>query len=130
MTRKANKATKATIENQVTNAIHQTYERQVKRNLRYMELAQRKIEASKTKHALAELRRDWIQNAKKINYQNEYQRLIGDLQHSQIQGRTTENIKRRMKHLEQLADQSLGRVGMSKKDSSLDYNALMERLAN
>ena len=30
-----------------------------------MELAQRKIEASKTKYALAELRRDWIQNAEK-----------------------------------------------------------------
>ena len=42
-----------------------TYEKQIKRNLRYQELVQRKIEAHKTKQALIDLRKEWLQNQKK-----------------------------------------------------------------
>ncbi len=102
-----------------------SYEKQVKRNLKYQELVQRKIEAHKTKQALIELRKDWIQNPKK-NHRNEYQRLIGDLSHSMLKGYTTDNIKKRMQNLENISNESLGKVGMGK---TLDYNALMERLS-
>ena len=42
-----------------------SYEKQVKRNLKYQELVQRKIEAHKTKQALIELRKDWLRNQQK-----------------------------------------------------------------
>ncbi len=104
-----------------------TYEKQVKRNIKYQEQVQRKIEAHKTRAALIELRRDWIQNQKKNNYRNEYQRLIGELAHSALPGQTVENIKDRMRKLEVLSQESLGKVG---KGERLDYNALMERLGH
>ncbi len=102
-----------------------TYERQVKRNLKYQEQVQRKIEAHKTRQALVELRKDWVINQKKNNYRNEYQRLIGELSNSRLPGKTVANIQSRMKHLQTLTDESLGKVGKGEK---LDYNALMERL--
>ncbi len=102
-----------------------TYERQVKINVKYQEHVQRKIEAHKTRAALVELRKDWIQSQKKNNYRNEYQRLIGELNNSRLPGQTVANIKGRMKHLQTLTDESLGQVGKGEK---LDYNALMERL--
>ncbi len=104
-----------------------SYEKQVKRNLKYQELVQRKIEAHKTKQALIDLRKDWIRN-QKINHRNEYQRLIGDLNNSMLPGHTVENIKNRMKHLENISNESLGKVGMGK-GQTLDYNALMARLS-
>ncbi len=45
-----------------------------------------------------------------------------------LPGHTVENIKNRMKHLENISNESLGKVGMGK-GQTLDYNALMERLS-
>ena len=44
-----------------------------------------------------------------------------------LPGHTVENIQNRMKHLETISNESLGKVGMGK-GQTLDYNALMERL--
>ena len=44
-----------------------------------------------------------------------------------LPGHTVENIQKRMKHLENISNESLGKVGMGQ-GQNLDYNALMERL--
>ena len=103
-----------------------SYEKQVKDNIRYQEIVQKKIDAIKTKQSLIELRKDWVNNQKKINYRNEYQRLIGDLSHSMLKGHTVHNIERRMKELQSLSDESLGKVG---KGETLSYEALLQRLS-
>ena len=65
--------------------------------------------------------------SKKINHRNEYQRLIGDLSRSTLPGHTVENIKKRMKDLQSISDESLGKLGRDKREH-LNYEALMEKL--
>ena len=66
--------------------------------------------------------------SKKINHRNEYQRLIGELNHSMLKGYTTDNIKARMKKLQSISDESLGKLGRGKHEYH-DYNSLMEKLS-
>ena len=54
-----------------------------------------------------------------------YQRLIGDLNSSMLPGHTLENVKNGTKHLENISDESLGKVGRCKGET-LDYNVLVE----
>jgi hypothetical protein len=50
-------------------------------NTKYWERVQKVMDASKTRAQNLELRKKWIQNQNKMNYQNEYDRLIGELSH-------------------------------------------------
>jgi len=50
-------------------------------NTKYWENLQKVMDASKTRAQSLELRKRWIQKQNKMNYQNEYDRLHGELSH-------------------------------------------------
>ena len=50
-------------------------------NTKYWEGLQTQMDASKTRAQSLEIRRKWIQKQNKMNYQNEYDRLHGELSH-------------------------------------------------
>ena len=50
-------------------------------NTKYWEQLQKVMDASKTRAQTSELRKIWIHKQNKMNYQNEYDRLNGELSH-------------------------------------------------
>ena len=55
-----------------------------------------------TKVGLISLRNKWLKDQKIANYQNEYDRIRGELSKSNLQGKTVEMLKKRKDMLEKL----------------------------
>ena len=68
-------------------------------NTKYWEQLQKVMDASKTRAQTLELRKKWIQKQNKINYQNEYDRLNGELSHlpPELQKYAIQNLMDRQK---------------------------------
>ena len=77
-------------------------EKAVKNRLNHYKILQAKLEAIQTKSALISLRKQFLQDQKRMNYQNEYDRLRGELSRSNLQGVTVEKLKDRQKVLRSL----------------------------
>ena len=60
------------------------------------------MDAHATKAASIALRKNWMEKQKKINYQNEYDRIRGEIEHSTVRGLSTTTLKNRQKELEKL----------------------------
>ena len=52
-----------------------------------------KLEIHQTKVGLISLRNKWLRDQKIANYQNEYDRIRGELSRSNLQGKTVEKLK-------------------------------------
>ena len=77
-------------------------DKHIKNKLNYFRNVQRQLDAHATKAASIALRKQWMEKQKKINYQNEYDRIRGEIAHSTVKGLSTTTLKNRQKELENL----------------------------
>ena len=78
-------------------------EKQMKRNLNYYKQLKDIMEAHETKSKSIHFRRHALQRQKVANYQNEKERIMGEIAHNQQIGLTTAVLKRRKEELERMA---------------------------
>ena len=72
----------------------------ISNRLNYYKQQRNIIKAHQTKAALISLRKDWHQKQIKNNYQNEYDRIRGILEHSVLPGQTREHLEKRREELD------------------------------
>ena len=79
-------------------------EKLMKLRLRQMEHLARQLEARETLAKSIHQRRKWLEQQKIANYQNEYDRIRGDVSrmNTVVPDQTIERLKNRAKHLYQL----------------------------
>ena len=85
-------------------------DKHIKNKLNYFRNVQRQLDAQATKAASIQLRKDWMQKQKKINYQNEYDRIRSEIAHSTVKGLSTTTLKNRQKVLEGLGAQAISGI--------------------
>ena len=81
---------------------HSTYsetEQAVKNRLRYWKLVKEKQDAHEAKVKSVVFRHNLLTTQKKINYQNEYDRLRGELAHTVVPEQSKEVIRKRLREL-------------------------------
>ena len=76
-------------------------EKATKNRMLYYKGLKDKLEIQ-TKVGLISLRNKWLRDQKIANYQNEYDRIRGELSRSNLQGKTVEKLKDRKAMLEKL----------------------------
>ena len=76
-------------------------EKATKNRMLYYKGLKDKLEIQ-TKVGLISLRNKWLRDQKIANYQNEYDRIRGELSRSNLQGKTVEKLKDRKTMLEKL----------------------------
>ena len=76
-------------------------EKATKNRMKYKDLKD-KLEIHQTKVGLISLRNKWLRDQKIANYQNEYDRIRGELSRSNLQGKTVEKLKERKSMLGKL----------------------------
>ena len=77
-------------------------ERAIANRMNYYKILKNKLEINSTKVGLNSLRNKWLRDQKIANYQNEYDRIRGELSRSTLQGKTVEKLKDRKDMLEKL----------------------------
>ena len=77
-------------------------EKATKNRMLYYKGLKDKLEIHQTKVGLISLRNKWLRDQKIANYQNEYDRIRGELSRSNLQGKTVEKLKDRKDMLEKL----------------------------
>ena len=77
-------------------------EKATKNRMKYYKDLKHKLEIHQTKVGLISLRNKWLRDQKIANYQNEYDRIRGELSRSNLQGKTVEKLKDRKAMLEKL----------------------------
>ena len=82
-------------------------EKATKNRMLYYKGLKDKLEIHQTKVGLISLRNTWLRDQKIANYQNEYDRIRGELSRSNLQGKTVEMLKDRKDMLEQLGAMGL-----------------------
>ena len=73
------------------------------------------LKARQTKAALVSLRKQWIDNQNRNNYQSEYDRIKSLLQNSMLKGTSKKHIEDRVKTLENM------NIGIVKRATSGSY---------
>ena len=63
--------------------------------MNYYKILKNKLEINSTKVGLNSLRNKWLRDQKIANYQNEYDRIRGELSKSNQQGKTVEMLNKR-----------------------------------
>ena len=76
-------------------------EKATKNRMQYYKGLKDKLEIQ-TKVGLVSLRNKWLRDQKIANYQNEYDRIRGELSRSNLQGKTIEKLKDRKAMLEKI----------------------------
>jgi len=77
-------------------------EKAIKNRMQYYKDLKNKLEIHQIKVSSLALRNQWLRNQKIANYQNEYDRIRGELSKSNQQGKTVEMLKKRKEVLEKL----------------------------
>ena len=77
-------------------------EKATKNRMLYYKGLKDKLEIHQTKVGLISLRNKWLRDQKIANYQNEYDRIRGELSRSNLQGKTVEKLKERKSMLGKL----------------------------
>ena len=77
-------------------------EKQMKRNLKYFENLKNVLEAHETKAKSVQFRRHLLQRQKIANYQNEKERIMGEISQAEQRGLISTQLKRRKEQLNQL----------------------------
>ena len=89
---------------------HNDLSKHVKEKLNYFRNLQRQLDAHATKAASIQLRKDWMEKQKKNNYQSEYDRIRGEIEHNTVRGLSTTTLKNRQKVLESLGAQAINGI--------------------
>ena len=69
-------------------------EKAIQNRMKYYKDLKDKLEIHQTKVGLNSLRNQWLRDQKIANYQNEYDRIRGELSKSNLQGKTVEMLKK------------------------------------
>ena len=77
--------------------------KQIKRNLNYYKQLKDILEAHETKAKSVHFRRHALQRQKVANYQNEKERIMGEIAHSETRGLTSHHLNKRKETLEKLS---------------------------
>ena len=77
-------------------------DKHISNRLHYFKNLQKQLDAHSTKASSIALRKQWLDNQKKINYQSEYDRIRSQIEHNTVKGVSTESLKERRKHLAKL----------------------------
>ena len=85
-------------------------DKHIANKLHYFKNVQRQLDAHATKAASIQLRKDWMEKQKKVNYQNEYDRIRSEIAHSTVRGLSTTTLEKRKSDLEKLGAQAVNRI--------------------
>ena len=77
-------------------------DKHITNRLHYYKILKDKLDAQATKASNNSLRRQWLLNQKKINYQSEYDRIRGQIEHNNVKGLSVESLKKRKDKLAEL----------------------------
>ena len=77
-------------------------DRHIANRLHYFKTLKDKLDAHATKARSINLRKQFIESQKKMNYTNEYNRIRSELEQSKLKGLTTELLQKRKDHLKKL----------------------------
>ena len=70
-------------------------DKHITNRLHYFKNLQKQLDAHATKASSIALRKQWLQNQKKNNYQSEYDRIRGQMEHNVVKEASIDNLKRR-----------------------------------
>ena len=74
----------------------------ISNRLHYFRNLQKQLDAHATKASSIALRKQWLDNQTKINYQSEYDRVRSQIAHNVVKGVSTESLKKRQSELSRL----------------------------
>ena len=77
-------------------------DKHIANRLHYFKTWKDKLDAHATKARSINLRKQFIESQKKMNYTNEYNRIRSELEQSKLKGLTTELLQKRTDHLKKL----------------------------
>lgn len=77
-------------------------QRHITNKLHYFKNLQKQLDAHATKVASIRLRKEWLEKQKKMNYQNEYERIRGMLSQNTVKGKSLASLEKRKTDLEKL----------------------------
>ena len=77
-------------------------DKHIANRLNYFKILKDKLDAHATKARSINLRKQWMDSQKKMNYTNEYNRIRSELEQSKLKGLTTELLQKRKDHLKKL----------------------------
>ena len=96
-------------------------EKHIDNAIRHFKRKKDELEAHQTKTALITLRKSFIENQKRHNYNNEYERLIGVLTNKAItHSGNKAQLETRVKQLEQMGARAVTGLNGSKKKQTYD----------
>ena len=103
-------------------------EKHIDNAIKHFKRKKNELEAHQTKAALITLRKSFIENQKRHNYNNEYERLIGVLTSKAItHSANTSQLESRMKQLETLGSKAVTGIDPRKKET---YDEIMSKVKN
>ena len=77
-------------------------DKHITNRLHYFKNLQKQLDAQATKASSIALRKQWLDKQKKINYQSEYDRIRGEIEHNNVKGLSVESLKKRRDDLAKL----------------------------
>ena len=78
--------------------------------LHYYKNLQKQLDAQSTKASSIALRKQWLLNQKKINYQSEYDRVRSQIAHNTVKGLSIDLLKKRSDHLAKLGSKAINGI--------------------
>jgi hypothetical protein len=85
-------------------------QRHITNKLHYFKNLQKQLDAHATKVASIRLRKEWLEKQKKINYQNEYDRVLGMISQNTVKGKSIASLDKRKTDLEKLGAIAVGGI--------------------
>ena len=70
-------------------------DKHITNRLHYYKTLKDKLDAQATKASSIALRKQWLDKQKKVNYQSEYDRIRGQMEHNVVKEASIDNLKRR-----------------------------------
>ena len=77
-------------------------DKHITNRLHYFKNLQKQLDAQATKASSIALRKQWLDKQKKVNYQSEYDRIRGEIEHNNVKGLSVESLKKRKDDLAKL----------------------------
>ena len=77
-------------------------DKHIANRLHYFKTLKDKLDAHSTKARSINLRKQWMDSQKKMNYTNEYNRIRSELEQSKLKGLSTQSLQKRKDDLKKL----------------------------
>ena len=89
---------------------HNNMQKHVMNRVHYFENLQKQLDAHATKASHIALRKSWLDNQKKINYTNEYDRIRSQIAHNVVKGHSIDTLNIKRRQLQNLGAQSINGI--------------------